>query len=110
MAKASHMHMYAWRTANNSVDKDLEGKSIPIFQKKSKRNDIKKSWPNLQQGSSDCGESGAGQRLLVLLERSNVVNVLVVVTRWYGGTALGPARFRHITSTAAECLKKAKYL
>jgi putative IMPACT (imprinted ancient) family translation regulator len=28
----------------------------------------------------------------------NVVNVVVVVTRWYGGVDLGPDRFKHITN------------
>ncbi|CAR27111.1 hypothetical protein ZYGR_0I03840 [Zygosaccharomyces rouxii] len=114
IAKASHPHMYAWRTgeAVASVDSDKTKGSG----KKSKKNkDISSnssqpSWKNVQQGCQDGGESGAGQRLLTLLERAQVFNVLVVVTRWYGGTPLGSARFRHITSTASECLKKSGFL
>ncbi|VDN28658.1 unnamed protein product [Gongylonema pulchrum] len=31
-------------------------------------------------------------------------NVLVVVTRWYGGIHLGPDRFRHICNIARQAL------
>lgn len=106
--KATHKHMYAWRTADVAHEKE-NGNNL----KKGKKSSSTKVAPvlkNVQQGSSDCGESGAGQRLLTLLERSHVVNVLVIVTRWYGGTALGPARFRHITTTAVESLRNAGFL
>lgn len=33
----------------------------------------------------------------------NVMNVLVIVTRWYGGCHLGPDRFKHI-NTATRCI------
>lgn len=103
--KATHKHMYAWRTA----DLKISGVNGKIKNKKnsSTNNPV---LTNIQQGSNDCGESGAGQRLLTLLERSHICNILVVVTRWYGGTALGPARFRHISSVAVESLKKGNFL
>ena len=31
-------------------------------------------------------------------------NVLVVVSRWFGGVHLGPARFKYIANTARELL------
>ena len=31
-------------------------------------------------------------------------NVLVVVTRWFGGVHLGPSRFKYIANTARELL------
>lgn len=33
-----------------------------------------------------------------------VENVLVVVTRWYGGVLLGPDRFKHINRVARDAL------
>lgn len=81
--KATHKTMHAWRT----------GHKTPT-----------------NQGMSDCGESGAGIRIMTLLERSHLLNVIVVVTRWYGGTALGPARFRHITTVAVESLRNGGFL
>jgi hypothetical protein len=37
-----------------------------------------------------------------MLERMDVKNTLVVVTRWYGGIQLGPDRFKHITGCAKQ--------
>ncbi|XP_054714530.1 protein IMPACT-like [Uloborus diversus] len=42
----------------------------------------------------------SGSILLHLLQILNVVNVLVVVSRWYGGIHLGPDRFKHINNAA----------
>lgn len=33
-----------------------------------------------------------------------IQDVMVVVTRWYGGIHLGPDRFRHIASAARQAL------
>jgi hypothetical protein len=46
--------------------------------------------------------TGAGDKLLYMLERMDVRNTLVVVTRWYGGIQLGPDRFKHITGCAKQ--------
>lgn len=48
----------------------------------------------------DDGETGAGQRLLHMLRAMEVRRVLVCVTRWYGGTKLGPSRFAIINNVA----------
>lgn len=59
---------------------------------------------------SDCdddGETAAGSRLLHLLQIMDVWNVIVVVSRWFGGTHIGPDRFKHINSTAREAIIKA---
>ncbi|CAJ0603827.1 unnamed protein product [Cylicocyclus nassatus] len=50
----------------------------------------------------DDGETGASSRMLELLEKMNANNVLVVVSRWYGGIHLGPDRFRHINNLTRE--------
>lgn len=44
----------------------------------------------------DDGESGAGAVILRMLERAELRNHVVVVTRWYGGKQLGGDRFRHV--------------
>lgn len=49
----------------------------------------------------DNGEFGAGRRLREHLKLNNIHNQLVVVTRWYGGVNLGPARFTHILEAAS---------
>lgn len=58
------------------------------------------------QDCDDDGETAAGGRLLHLMQLMDVWNVLVVVTRWYGGVKLGPDRFRCINSVAREALVK----
>ncbi|XP_032741986.1 protein IMPACT [Rattus rattus] len=56
------------------------------------------------QDSEDDGETAAGGRLLHLMEILNVKNVMVVVSRWYGGILLGPDRFKHINNCARNIL------
>jgi len=55
-------------------------------------------------GSDDCGEKTAGGRILKLLELCEHQDVLVVVTRWYGGTDLGNFRFKAINDVAIEAI------
>lgn len=56
------------------------------------------------QDCDDDGEDAAGGRLLKLLQMMDVWNVLVVVSRWYGGVKLGPARFGIINAVAREAV------
>jgi len=58
----------------------------------------------------DDGETAAGSRLAHLLEILELENVLVVVSRWYGGTLLGADRFKHINQAARDALDKAGLL
>ena len=51
-------------------------------------------------GSDDSGEKTAGTRMLRLLELCEHQDVLVVVTRWYGGVQLGNFRFKAINDVA----------
>ncbi|MDU8927318.1 YigZ family protein [Alisedimentitalea sp. MJ-SS2] len=44
----------------------------------------------------DDGESGAGMVIVRMLERADLRNHVIVVTRWYGGTKLGGDRFRRV--------------
>lgn len=53
----------------------------------------------------DDGETGAGIRILNLLQKNNVINILIIVTRWYGGIHLGSDRFKHIVNAAKEVLE-----
>lgn len=56
------------------------------------------------QDCDDDGETAAGGRLLHLMQLMDVWNVVVVVTRWYGGVKLGADRFRCINAVARETL------
>jgi hypothetical protein len=56
------------------------------------------------QDCDDDGEAAAGSRMLHLMQLMDVWDVMVVVTRWYGGILLGPDRFRIINTAAREAL------
>ncbi|XP_046991004.1 protein IMPACT-like isoform X1 [Schistocerca americana] len=62
------------------------------------------------QDCEDDGETHAGGRLLHLLQILDMKNVLVVVTRWYGGILLGPDRFRHINNAARQVLEQGGFV
>ncbi|KIY50270.1 ribosomal protein S5 domain 2-like protein [Fistulina hepatica ATCC 64428] len=53
-------------------------------------------------GSNDDGEKWAGSKILRVMENQSIIDAVVVVSRWYGGTMLGPARFTHIETCASE--------
>lgn len=53
---------------------------------------------------NDDGESGAGMVILRMLERENLRDHIIVVTRWYGGKNLGGDRFRHVQEAVRQYL------
>ena len=59
---------------------------------------------NVTEHYEDDGEHGGGRALLTMLRDKGVDNAFVCVTRWYGGTHLGKARFDYIKEAAAEAL------
>ncbi|PGH01114.1 hypothetical protein GX51_05430 [Blastomyces parvus] len=61
------------------------------------------------QDFDDDGETAAGGRMLHLMQLMDVWDVVVVVTRWYGGVKLGPDRFRIINMAARDALLKAGF-
>jgi putative IMPACT (imprinted ancient) family translation regulator len=52
----------------------------------------------------DDGEAGAGAVILKMLERAELRNHVVVVTRWYGGVHLGGDRFAHVVTSVRAYL------
>lgn len=56
--------------------------------------------------NDDDGENAAGGKMAELLAMMGVNDVIVVVSRWYGGIQLGPDRFRHINNVAREILER----
>ncbi|KAI1262550.1 RWD repeat domain-containing protein [Xylariaceae sp. FL1019] len=59
------------------------------------------------QDCDDDGETAAGGRLLHLMQLMDLWDVMVVVTRWYGGVHLGPRRFALINQAARDSFVKA---
>jgi putative IMPACT (imprinted ancient) family translation regulator len=64
----------------------------------------------VMQDNDDDGETAAGGRLAHLLDILAVENVVVVVSRWYGGIQLGPDRFKHINNVARQALETFGFL
>uniref|UniRef100_A0A673FRJ4 RWD domain-containing protein n=1 Tax=Sinocyclocheilus rhinocerous TaxID=307959 RepID=A0A673FRJ4_9TELE len=61
------------------------------------------------QDCEDDGETANMARLLTSFLILDVRNVLVVVSRWYGGILLGPDRFKHINNCARNILIQEGY-
>ncbi|KAI0525336.1 RWD repeat domain-containing protein [Xylaria bambusicola] len=59
------------------------------------------------QDCNDDGETAAGSRLLHLMQLMDLWDVMVVVTRWYGGQKLGPRRFALINQAARDSFVRA---
>lgn len=57
------------------------------------------------EASSDDGEQYGGAHMLKVLNEEGTVDVLVVCSRWFGGTMLGPIRFQHIEKCARAALE-----
>ncbi|KAI0645180.1 ribosomal protein S5 domain 2-like protein [Trametes meyenii] len=53
-------------------------------------------------GFDDDGEKYAGGRVLKVMQKESVIDAVVVVSRWFGGEMLGPARFDHIETCTRE--------
>ncbi|WYZ38667.1 hypothetical protein EsH8_III_000581 [Colletotrichum jinshuiense] len=62
------------------------------------------------QDCDDDGETAAGSRLLHLMQLMDLWDVMVVVTRWYGGQKLGPRRFALINSAARDAFVRAGWV
>ncbi|TVY57901.1 Protein IMPACT-B [Lachnellula suecica] len=58
------------------------------------------------EDSNDDGENGGGRHLLGLLQADNLQNVLLVVTRWYGGIMLGTDRWRIMSQVSRDALSQ----
>ena len=58
----------------------------------------------------DDGETGAGMIILRELQRSNSVNIIVVVTRWFGGTMLHGDRFKHVQDSTRKIIEELTFL
>ncbi len=65
------------------------------------------TWAAILSGEGvrdDDGESGAAQIILQMLERAELTDHVVIVTRWYGGKHLGGDRFRHVVDAVRHYL------
>lgn len=61
------------------------------------------SW-SILESKNDDGESGAWNCILRELQRSNAINAIVVVTRYFGGIHLQADRFKNVIKGAQIAL------
>ena len=96
--------------SNNKIQKATH--NIYAFRlrdhKQSANKPVKSKYLNYEdemiEGFEDDGEAGAGERLLGILRKMKVYNILIVVSRWYGGIQLGHERFKHINDSAKKLI------
>ena len=79
LQKASHPQIWAYKYT------DSEGRQV--------------------HDSNDDGESGAAVKLAFLLDVTEANNVMLIVTRWFGGVLLGDIRFKHIVTAGRSALE-----
>ena len=58
----------------------------------------------IYESKNDDGETGAGQVILRILQKKNMIHTIVCVTRWYGGIKLESDRFKHIQDAVIYAL------
>ncbi|MDO5646812.1 YigZ family protein [Paracoccus sp. (in: a-proteobacteria)] len=67
------------------------------------------SWAAVLSGEparDDDGETGAGALILQMIERAELRDHVIIVTRWYGGKHLGGDRFRHVADAVRHYLRE----
>jgi len=50
----------------------------------------------IYEAKNDDGETGAGMVILRIMQKENITNAIICVTRWFGGVKLMGDRFKHI--------------
>lgn len=98
-------------TAFSHLDPKRRGSShdmhaLRVLELKRGRNGL--GGPNdfgLEERSDDDGERWGGDKILKVMKEMGAVDLLVIVSRWYGGTNLGPVRFEHIVNCARETVR-----
>ncbi len=58
------------------------------------------------ESKNDDGETGAGNVILRMLQKKNMINTVVCVTRWYGGIKLEADRFKHVQNLTLYAIEK----
>ncbi|KAF7321525.1 Ribosomal protein S5 domain 2-like protein [Mycena kentingensis (nom. inval.)] len=63
----------------------------------------------VKEGSEDDNEKWGGDKILNTMRKQGVLDAVVIVSRWFGGTLLGPARFTHIEACTLEVCRQFKH-
>ncbi len=60
----------------------------------------------IYESKNDDGETGAGNVVLRILQKKNMINTVVCVTRWFGGVKLEADRFKHVQDASIYAVKQ----
>ena len=60
----------------------------------------------IYETKSDDGETGAGMVILRIMQKENITDVVICVTRWFGGIKLMGDRFKHIQDATKYAIEK----
>lgn len=60
----------------------------------------------IYETKNDDGETGAGMVILRIMQKENVSNCVVCVTRWFGGVKLMGDRFKHVQDATKYALDR----
>ena len=62
----------------------------------------------IYEAKNDDGEVGAGAVILRVMQKENIGNAIVCVTRWFGGIKLMGDRFKHIQNATKYAIDHMK--
>ncbi|KAJ3312097.1 hypothetical protein HDV04_003351 [Boothiomyces sp. JEL0838] len=96
-------------TNKNELELVLEALLMNNRLKKATHNIVAYKFGNISDFDDD-GEDQAGSRLLHLINLLELDNIVVMVSRWFGGVLLGPSRFKIINNCARDLLVSAGYV
>ena len=60
----------------------------------------------IYETKSDDGETGSGMVILRVMQKENVTDCVICVTRWFGGVKLMGDRFKHIQDAARYAIDR----
>lgn len=60
----------------------------------------------IYETKSDDGETGAGMVILRVMQKSQVSDCVICVTRWFGGVKLMGDRFKHVQDASAIAISR----
>lgn len=63
----------------------------------------------IYETKSDDGEVGAGMVILRIMQKEEVCDCVICVTRWFGGTKLMNDRFKHLQDATKYAIQKINY-
>ncbi len=59
----------------------------------------------IYETKNDDGETGAGMVILRVMQKENITDAIICVTRWFGGVKLMNDRYKHIQDSAIFATK-----